>query len=444
MERKFDYDFSNNKIEYCFISETFKNIDFTLDEIIASTSESIVIYDTGDYVFNQFLKKVESILNDCKKIVIGLVNDIQLNDLKKNGVNGGFFRSTFEKCNAAIIIVDKRKYYVAFNENCIFSIKNEKSLNEIFEYINHLIWTKTSFEYCQGRLSTVKDSRLSVVKPVLKHKMQTGNHKYATKTLQGDSVLLEKEETLNKSALVLKKITKNAYSDGEELFVNLFDDYYYPIEEWDSLIKAHSLSNKTYGDLVGKQIWFNGKTTIIKKEDSLSKTIERPVDEYKTFIPDYELISKEYQGMCKTLHIHVDVKPMKVDKSYNLSESYSMNSNLIKDIESNLVKIEKLMEDKSTKKQIEAIRKEMFIPTRIELYNKFISTLEYGVDSLKNTKNKFKEIKYDLSWVVPSELLGKLYVKNKKNYLALKNEENVDNAKKWLKDNHLEAVLILE
>ena len=61
----------------------------------------------------------------------------------------------------------------------------------------------------------------------------------------------------------------------------------------------------------------------------------------------------------------------------------------------------------------------------------------------EDQKIKFKNINYDLSWNVPSDLLGKLYTKGKELYFALKDESRIDDAKKWLKDNKLEAVLIL-
>lgn len=443
MERLFDYDFSKTKVDYCFINEPTKNSDVTLDDIIEEASNSIMIYDTEEFVLFPFLKKAEKYLNDGTKTVIGLISDKELLNLKTNGINGGFFRSTNIKSNAAIIIVDKKKYYVAFDENSVYKIKNNKSLNEIFEYINHIIWTKTLSEVCQGKMTKVNDSRLSVVKPILKNEFVPGNYEYGTKDIVANTLLLDKEENANKPAVVLKNITERAYCDETNLYVNLFDNCFYPIEKWKSLIKSISYENQTYEDLVGKQVWFNGRTIIVKNEDSISKTIEKPVDEYKNYIPDYESIAKEYKGECKTLHIHANIEPMKFNKDYKLSDSYAKNANILKDVNTSLDKIGKLLDDKSNQKKIEAIRNEMLTSRKVELYNKYISELDFGVDALKNSKNAFKSISYDLSWVVPSDILGKLYIKDKNNYLALTSEDKVDGAKKWLKDNKLEAVLIL-
>ena len=93
---------------------------------------------------------------------------------------------------------------------------------------------------------------------------------------------------------------------------------------------------------------------------------------------------------------------------------------------------------------MELISSERIIKNKIELYNKFISSEDFGVEALNNEKKKFKSIVYDSNLEVPNELIGKLYEKNKTNYLALKSEDKIDEASKWLKENNLEAVLILE
>lgn len=443
MERLCDYDFSKTKVDYCFINEPTKNSDVTLEEIIDETSSSILIYDTEEFVLFSFLKKAEKILNDGTKIVIGLISDKELLNLKQNGVKGGFFRSTNIKSNVAIIIVDKKKYYVAFDENCIYKVKEGKSLNEIFEYINHIIWTRTLSEVCQGQMTKVNDSRLSVVKPILKNTFVPSNYEYGTKEIQANALLLAKEENANKDAIVLKSITKRAYCDETNLYINLFEDCFYPIEKWKTLIKSKSFENKTYDELVGKQIWYNGKTITIKKEDSITKTIEKPLDEYKNFIPDFESIAREYKGECRTLHIHANIEPMKINNDYKLSDSYSKIANITKEINTTLDRIQKLVDDKSYKKKIDLIRNEVSISSKVDLYNNFISKLDFGVDALRKSKNFFNTISFERSLVVPSEILGKLYCKDKQSYLALTSEDKIDDAKKWLKDNKIEAVLIL-
>lgn len=445
MEKFFDYDFSNKIIEYCFVDEPSKNESISLDEIIDSSSESIMIYDTNDYVLPYFLKCAEKVLNDGSRVIVGLVSDNQIAKLKTNGVNGGFFRSTSEKCNAAIIIVDKKRYFVAFDENHIFRIIEEKSLNEVFDYINYLIWTKTQSEYCKKRMSVVKDSRLSVVKPVIKYIKDDSQHKYATKSMTNEITLLDKEENLSKPAIVLNCAIKNAYSNDEKLYVNLFDDYYYPIENWESLIKSRSLCNSRYGELTGRPIWVNGKILTIKNEDSISKSVEKPLDEYKDFVPDYEAIAKEYKGDCKTLHIHVDVEPIKQNNSYHMHSNYKNLSDLEDKLNSNIDKLIKLAGDeKKLLKQLDSISSSRSIIEKINKYNIYIKETTIGEETLISKKNGFKEINVNESdIVIPSDILGKLLTKDKKNYFALKDESKIDDAKKWLKDNNLEAVLIL-
>lgn len=445
MEKNFDYDFSNKIIEYCFVDEPSKNNSIFLDELIDSSSESIMIFDTNDYVLPYFLKSAEKVLNDGSRVIVGLISDTQIAKLKSNGVNGGFFRSTSEKCNAAIIIIDKKKYYIAFDENHIFKIVEEKSLSELFDYINYLIWTKTQTEYCKNKMSIVKDSRLSVVKPVIKYTKDDSYHKFSTKSLSGDIVLLDKEENINKSALVLNCHLKNAYSSDEKLYVNLFDDYYYPIENWDYLIKSHSLSNSRYGDLVGKSIWVNGKILTIKNDDSIYKSIEKSLDEYNNFTPDYEALSKEYNGYCKTLHIHVDVEPIKQNNSYHKHPNYKNLSDLEERVRNNIDKLIKLAgEDKKLLKQLDSISSSRSIMEKVNKYNVYINETTIGDETLMSKKNGFKEIKVNENdIIIPSDIIGKLYLKDKKNYIALKDESKIDDAKKWLKDNKLEAVLIL-
>lgn len=44
---------------------------------------------------------------------------------------------------------------------------------------------------------------------------------------------------------------------------------------------------------------------------------------------------------------------------------------------------------------------------------------------------------------VPQELLGKLYTKSNNQFLAIKDETKISDAKKWLSENNQEATLVL-
>ena len=113
-------------------------------------------------------------------------------------------------------------------------------------------------------------------------------------------------------------------------------------------------------------------------------------------------------------------------------------NSLKKDIKSNeIIEKEKKDELELNKQKLEATLK------RIAKVNEENDQLKKRNDLLNNEKKKFKSIVYDSNLEVPNELIGKLYEKNKTNYLALKSEDKIDEASKWLKENNLEAVLIL-
>ena len=93
---------------------------------------------------------------------------------------------------------------------------------------------------------------------------------------------------------------------------------------------------------------------------------------------------------------------------------------------------------------IKKIQDERSLSERIRKYNEIIKDKEFGVEALVDKKNAFKQISFkEDDIIIPSDIIGKLYLKDKKNYLALKDESKIGDAKKWLKDNKLEAVLIL-
>jgi len=81
---------------------------------------------------------------------------------------------------------------------------------------------------------------------------------------------------------------------------------------------------------------------------------------------------------------------------------------------------------------------------RIRKYNEFLSQTEFGEETLKNKKASVSKInvgKEEIS--VPQELLGKLYTKSNKQFMALKDEDKITEAKKWLSENNQEATLVL-
>ena len=76
------------------------------------------------------------------------------------------------------------------------------------------------------------------------------------------------------------------------------------------------------------------------------------------------------------------------------------------------------------------------------MFNLLANENVFGDDSLKNKKSPVSIINVnEKDLIVPNELIGRLYVKKGANYLAT-NLERIDDAKKWLKENNMEATLI--
>ena len=437
--KKFDY--SNRVIKSGFVYYDEFDEVVTLDSIIDSVNKNIIIYDSDDYIIDDFLAAAQSILNNRNKLVIGLINPKTLDLLKPKGVYGGFFRATDVKANAAIIIVDKKTSYICWDAAHIY--KTSLFDSDLYDYINHIIWAKTSFEFCQGRLSKVENTRLSVVKPNFKEVDRDTKYDLATKDFKANDLILFKEAKCDSDAYVFGVDCKSAYSYNGDLYVNPFENFYLAINDWKSIIRSESFKDLPLSKLYGRRIWVDGKNIIIKKQDSISKTFIKPADEYKNFQPDFEEIANEYTEYALCLDVVVNVNPMVLDSSYKLADNYKKLENLSNELSKRLEELSKLLDDKKAKKQIETIASEKIIKEKVNLYNKFIEDNEFGVDSLNN-KKAFSKLKFEEDMLVPSDLIGKLYKKGKELYLALSKETRIDDAKKWLQENNVKAVLILE
>ena len=412
-----------------------------LSEIVSSVVDNIIIYDTENIVLDVFLAKAQRLLNNKDKLVIGLVSNKDIKSLSSKGIQNGFFRSTPEASKVAIIIVDKSKIYFALDKDYIFETNDAKKV-DIYNYVNHLIWSKSDFEFCQGNLAEVKSTRLSIVKPSFKENTIEKNLSYSTKNLGCLNLLKKKEDNQEYESLVLHNCTDKAYVLNDDLYLNAIENQYYSISNWESLIKAKSFSNEELKKLSKNQLWIDGALVNVKKKDSIARVFTKPLDEYKTFTPDFDAIANEYKEYTLSLDVHVTVNPIVLDEQYKLSGSYQQVDTLQKKLTKNLEELKKLVDDKDAKKQLTNIESERNIFEKARLYNLFIENKDFGVEAL-NTKTKFKKVNYDLSWVVPSDILGKLYTKGKDVYMALNDESKVEEAKKWLDENHIEAVLIL-
>ena len=440
MEYHNTYNYEKQVIPFGYSYEDTKET-IKLSQIVSSVVDNIIIYDTENIVLDEFLSKAQKLLNNKDKLVIGLVSNKDIKSLSSKGIQNGFFRSTSVVSKVAIIIVDKSKIYFAFDKNYIFETKDVKK-SDIYNYINHLIWSRSEFEFCQGNLTEVKSTRLSIVKPNFIENVIEKNLNYSTRNLGCIKLLKKKEDYLEEESLVLHYCTDKAYILNDDLYLNVIENQYYSISNWESLIKAKSFSNEELKKLSKNQLWIDGALVNVKKKDSIARVFTKPLDEYKTFTPDFDAIANEYKGYTLSLDVHVAVNPIVLDEQYKLSGSYQKVDALQKSLTHNLEELKKLVDDKDAKKQLTNIESERNIFEKARLYNLFIENKDFGVEAL-NTKTKFKKVNYDLSWVVPSDILGKLYTKGKDVYMALNDESKVEEAKKWLDENHIEAVLIL-
>lgn len=442
IERKFDY--SNNKLEYGF---TYKNseISITLPILIEKVKENVILCDTIGIAFSKFIVASEKILNSSKT-VIGLVNDKLLQDLKNKGVKNGFFRSTNSKINVAILIIDKEFYYITFDGDTWLELKDKNSHTEIFNYINHLIWTNTQTEFCQGDYKKVSESRLSVIKPIFKtsHSM-ISNAMIGTEDTGAVEVLISKEKVLSEKAYLVKSKIPSAYVQNGDLYVNLYDNCYYPIINYEEIIIGESFADKKYIDYVNQDIWYQNRKIKIVATDNIVKTIELPLDEIESYKPNFENDANNYKGFTINLTISYDIRPMVKTNLYSRHPNYKNNEEVVNKIEKNLKKLINFVGDnKEMLNQLESISNSIMLNDKVDKYNKFISENKFGDSTLLSKKNDFKEINYKESdIIIPSDILGELLIKDKKTYFALNDESKIEEAKDWLKENKMEAVLIL-
>lgn len=437
------YNYSNEKLKYGFLYIN-KAINLSLSNVLDSVKENVVFCDTNSYIIDDLLPAMNSLLNNNKITVIGLMNEKSLAGLKGKGLKNGFFRSTTKSLNAAVIIVDKQKYYVAFDSKNIYEMENKKAYKEVFDYINHLIWTTASSEFCQGDFRQIKESRLSVVKPSFQYGSdKVTNATLGTDDIDADVLLSNVEKNYDKPCRLIDTKLPSAYMLKDTLYVNLFEDKYYGIMNFTDSYIAESFENEAYGNVGEKDVWFNGKHIMVKKEDEILKKVLLPLDEYKSYEPNFDEIAKSYNGFTTLLKVKCEINPIELDSSYKIHPNYSNYKSLDSQVSNNLERLLKLDESKINK-VIKKIQDERSLSERIRKYNEIIKDKEFGVEALVDKKNAFKQISFkEDDIIIPSDIIGKLYFKDKKNYLALKDESKIDNAKKWLKENNLEAVLIL-
>ena len=440
------FNYRDRVLDFGFVELEPKASSINVESIINNVKESLIVVDTKGLFMLDFLKRAEIFLNQNDKVLVGLTSDKIIAELKKNGVSNGFFRSTDEQFETGIFIVDKKEAFLALDVDHIYSVP-PRYIPEIFNYVNHVIWSKANYEQCQGSLKKVDDARLSVVIPSFLKDLdfETKTMKLATESANkdGECLILVKEKDVQRKAKVAPFEIKGYGLTDDVLCVNAFGDNYYPLSIGDnSIFTAESFESETVGSLLGKRIWYKGKIYKVEDKENINSAINVPLDEVESFEPDFDSSEKTFNGITLSLTISIDVEPLKLDGSYALSNKYKTIQRVENELKESIAKLEKMNLDKKLLKQLGSIKSERFLSEKVKMFNAFVASKEFGVDALNNKKSPVSIINVNEEELnVPNELIGKLYTKQSKNYFAT-TKERIADAKKWLKENKMEAVLI--
>lgn len=439
---------NDSPLEYGFILKGENAPSASVHDICSRALSSITIVDTEDYILNLFLKECTTILNERKVVVAGLVSKKTLSSLKGRGVNTGFFRATNETLGLGLIVIDKKEAWACFGEGHIGKVV--AGSEEIFQFINHLLWTKTDNEYSFGESRQVQQTMLSVVMPVpsVGANAESAQHDFATVGIPSSKGILVKELGEYNQTAIAMPIDCRAYADQHRLFVEIIPDAFYEIENGWGLQYAMSFdpNRATPKDLVLKRIFYKGKEYQVQDVECIDETVYVPVGEAENYEPHFDSIYNNRKQITVATEINVDILPMVRDGSYQLSPNYRNHRQIEEQIQSGLEKLEKLdLDDKDIAKRIKTVQSASVFEEKVSLYNELISELDYGIEALKNKKSSFPTINQSKeSFVIPHELLGTLLVKGKANYLALADESRLKEGKAWLKESGIEATLILD
>ena len=429
------FNYRDRVLDFGFVELEPKASSINVESIINSVKESLIVVDTKGLLMLNFLKRAEIFLNQNDKVLVGLTSDKIIAELKKNGVSNGFFRSTDVQFETGIVIVDKKEAFLALDVDHIYSVP-QRYIPEIFNYVNHVIWSKANYEQCQGSLKKVDDARLSVVIPSFLKDLdfETKTMKLATESANkdGECLILVKEKDVQRKAKVAPFEIKGLGLDEDILCVNAFGDNYYPLSIGDnSIFTAESFESETVGSLLGKRIWYKGKIYKVEDKENINSAINVPLDEVESFEPDFDSSEKTFNGITLSLTISIDVEPLKLDGSYALSNKYKTIQRVENELKESIAKLE-------------SIKSERFLSEKVKMFNAFVASKEFGIDALNNKKSPVYIVNVNEEELnVPNELIGKLYTKQSKNYFAT-TKERIADAKKWLKENKMEAVLIEE
>ena len=440
------FNYRDNVLDFGFVELEPRATSTSLRSLASSVKESLIIVDTKGSFILDALKELEEYLNQSERIIVGLTNDKVISELKKNGVQNGFFRSTDEQFETGLVILDKKEAKIVLDINHIYDVP-PRYVPEIFAYVNHVIWSKANYEQCQGSLKKVEEARLSVVVPPFLDDIDINSPKYVYATEsenhECETLIIHKEKEVNRKAKVSPFVFNGIGLNADALLMNAFGNNYYPVPISDgSLFTSETFEKATLKSLSGKRVWVKGKWFDVIEKATSSKTVYVPLDQVNSYQPEFGDYEKEYDGMALELLISVDVKPIKLDNSYALSNRYKVIQRVENELNESISKLEKLELDKKLLKQLESIKAERLLINKVKMFNDFVSSKDFGVEALNNKKSPVSTINInETDLIVPNELIGKLYTKNNKNYLAT-TESRLEDALKWLKENKMEATLI--
>lgn len=448
MIKKKTFDYSNNSLDFGFEYYASDNSSITLEEFTNMTKSSLFIYDTENCVLVELLRRNLALVNDNNKLFIGLVNNETLHSLEKLGVKTGIFRSTMFKCNCAVIVVDKSRVFLGIDANHIYEVKKDYS-KEVFGYVNHLFWAQTQYEYF-GTYNKVTELRLSVIEPDLSLlKNQNSNSViFGTETFQTENMMISQESDTGRKSYLLSCSLPKAFSNYEnELNINVFNDVYLPIDfHKNTLFKGESFKNRPLRDFANKKIWFKGKKFDIKEQKTITDTVYLTLNEIENYSPDFDKIAMRNEDLVCTLNVEVDVRPLTLNNTFKRHSNYKVREKAEIDLNNAIKKIENLNID-GIEKKLFTIKNTKILIDKIRLFNTFLKDEEEKIgDAILTLKEKNISpiIVSSEKIVVPSDLIGELYQKDGKTYLAINSESDYKDGKEWLGNNKMEGSIILK
>lgn len=448
MIKKKSFDYSAKSLDFGFEYYSSRDTAITINQFSKMTSTSLFIYDTENCIIEELLRNNSELVNDAHRLFIGLVSDKILESLQKLGVKTGIFRSTNIKNNCAVIVVDKTKVFIAMDEKHIYEVNTSYS-REIFQYLNYLFWSQTDFEFF-GNYGKVKDLRMSVLEPNLSPLMNenVSSAEYGTEDYQANNMMINSEHFTKRKSYLLACPISNAFSkSGNDLNINVFGNVFLPIPfERETLFNGESFHNKTLKDLIQKEVWYREKKYKVQSEKTISEDVYLTLDEFNDYIPDFEKVAERNNELVCTLNVEVNVKKVALDDTYKRHPNYKEKEKAENELNSSIQKIENLKID-GIEKQLSTVIGTKNLSEKIRLFNELLNKYSDKIgDEVLNKKEKLVSpiVVSQEKIAVPSDVIGDLYIKDGKAYIAVDSSSNYQDAKQWLNDHKMEGFVILK